>query len=217
MDLENPNIYITGDFNFDPSVVEWEKIDEVVVPKTMVGETHNKSSFQALLNLTDSLFLSQIIHYPTRLKNVLDLCFTNDPHSVINTYPISVPRAISDHNIVHIDLNYASEMHSSHDTPDPLPEIATYDFPHGNLEAFGKLLEPVDWDNYINLNDMSPRRIVEIIAERSITIAKQTKVPKKDPTKLKPMLPPIHRRKLFQARCRLQNDLFLNPPKKGNY
>ena len=69
---------MAGDFNFDKDVVEWKERDGVVYGDVK-GE---RQSFQALMNLTNSFFMSQMISRPTRENNTLDLVFMTDVDSV---------------------------------------------------------------------------------------------------------------------------------------
>ena len=81
-----PNIMILGDFNF-PGVY-WS--------------SPNLSSLNPLVNLCDSLFLSQQVHRPTRKSNILDLIFC--PNELINSIVVS-DTFISYHQMITVETN----------------------------------------------------------------------------------------------------------------
>ena len=81
-----PNIIILGDFNFPG--VDWS--------------SPNLSSLKSLVNLCDSLFLSQQVHRPTRKSNILDLILC--PNELINSIVIS-DTFISDHRMITVETN----------------------------------------------------------------------------------------------------------------
>ena len=54
---------------------------------------------------SEEFFLSQYIKKPTRNRNILDLCFTND-HFLIHDYHTIVNSKLSDHYTICINLNY---------------------------------------------------------------------------------------------------------------
>ena len=87
-----PNIIILGDFNFPG--VDWS------IP--------NLSSLKPLVNLCNSLFLSQQVHTPTRKSNVVDLIFC--PNEFINTIVVS-HTFISDHRMITVETNIPVHVH----------------------------------------------------------------------------------------------------------
>ena len=81
-----PNIMILGDFNYPG--VNWS--------------SPNLSSLKPLVNLCDSLFLSQQVNRPTRKFNILDIIFC--PNELINSIVVS-DTFISDHRMITVDTN----------------------------------------------------------------------------------------------------------------
>ncbi|WP_347046886.1 hypothetical protein, partial [Escherichia coli] len=57
---------------------------------------------ESLLNLTDTLFMEQVVLCPTRGKNILDLCFTNNTALIHNVRV--TPTTLSDHNLIEITM-----------------------------------------------------------------------------------------------------------------
>ena len=90
---DNPSstIYVAGDFNL-PNI-NWQ--------------TRSVSGYNYLIELCDMLIdflanhgLTQMVNFPTRLTNILDLFITNMPSLVLSCKPLP---GISDHEIVFIE------------------------------------------------------------------------------------------------------------------
>ena len=77
---------ILGDFNFPG--VDWS--------------SPNLSSLKPLVNLCDSLFLSQQVHRPTRKSNILNLIFC--PNELINSI-VASDTFISNHRMISVETN----------------------------------------------------------------------------------------------------------------
>ena len=94
-------IMIFGDFNFPH--VKWNSYEDTVIPTISGAPKEEQIQFEKLLELTDSLFLEQLVVKPTRVNNTLDLIFTND-EDFINEISIT-KSGISDHNLITASLN----------------------------------------------------------------------------------------------------------------
>ena len=137
----NTHIFVVGDFNFPPSIVQWEKHGEEVIPVTNKGSSQDKLAFQTLQEMSEKHFLTQVIHQPTRKQNTLDLCYTNDPNSILNVVSTEVPITVSDHNFINITTNYMTSLTQDMDAPDPICEFSTLNFPaadHDRLHTWRK-------------------------------------------------------------------------------
>ena len=75
----NPQ-FIGGDFNLPD--VDWESY-------TIVGSQYPKALNEQYLEVFDSNSLSQVVNFPTRQKNTLDLLLTNRPSFIESCKPIS--------------------------------------------------------------------------------------------------------------------------------
>ena len=64
-----------------------------------------KRQAERLQAFSDEFFLNQYIKKPTRNRNILDLCFTND-HFLIHDYQTIINSKLSDHYTICIRLNY---------------------------------------------------------------------------------------------------------------
>jgi hypothetical protein len=93
--VDNPGaaIWIAGDINLPD--INWEN-------STIVSHQYKRSINESFLHLLDTTGLEQIIDFPTRGSNTLDIVVTNRP-SLINR--CSGLPGFSDHDIVFIDIN----------------------------------------------------------------------------------------------------------------
>ena len=99
-DYTKSDIIICGDFNFPQA--DWSD-PECRNTSAVTGD--EKIQLSKLLNLTDDLFLQQLITKPTRDENTLDLLFTNITDSPLDC-TISKYKTLSDHNLVELKLNH---------------------------------------------------------------------------------------------------------------
>ena len=89
--INNKHVILGGDFNL-PNI-DWNT-------KTVNPGGKNKQFCDSVLDLMDDYSLEQVVQEPTRGKNILDLCFTNQP-SLVNK--VNIVSGISDHDIVIMD------------------------------------------------------------------------------------------------------------------
>ena len=140
-----PDIFLMGDFNF-PSH-DWAH-------NQLISSSNQVS---LLLNASDSLFLEQMVTVPTRKKNILDLVFTS--HDLIDT--ISVQNtAISDHNIIYVELNLPTETNSSaacnRSAKNPPKNcFESLNFNKADFVEMNSKLELVNWPILLNNNSAS--------------------------------------------------------------
>jgi hypothetical protein len=91
----NPNtaVWIGGDANLPD--IDW-------TTNQVVGHQYRKEISESHLNTLGRLGLEQIVDFPTRLDNTLDVVITNRP-SLVN-HCVGMP-GLSDHDIVYMDMN----------------------------------------------------------------------------------------------------------------
>ena len=89
-----PSVHVLGDFNFREIV--WP--DRLNKNKTMLSQ----SDRQVLIDIMNDHGLEQLIHFPTREENTLDLIITSIPGQFQD---IHSPDKLSDHDIVSGTLN----------------------------------------------------------------------------------------------------------------
>jgi len=83
-------IWIGGDINL-PNI-DWESL-------TTTDSTYPASLCEGFLNFMQDHGFSQIVNFPTRRNNILDIFVTNRPSLVTDCYPIS---GVSDHEAVNV-------------------------------------------------------------------------------------------------------------------
>ena len=128
------NIILLGDFNFP--FLKWKEVEGCVIHSVVSGGTRDEQNqAQALLNLADSFFLSQVITEPTRIKNTIDLVFTNNPDLLSNINIQKVSNHLSDHNEIVANLNCE------------IPEVSSEKFARqtSRLTSLNFWSEKADW------------------------------------------------------------------------
>ena len=88
-DSKLPSVHVLGDFNFRDIV--WP--DGLDKNKTMLSQSEG----QVLIDIMNDHGLEQLIHFPTREENTLDLIITSLPGQFQDTHS---PDKLSDHDIV---------------------------------------------------------------------------------------------------------------------
>jgi hypothetical protein len=87
------SLWIAGDFNLPD--INWNNM-------TIEGSTYPNHINKSFIDIVQDLCMEQIVDFPTRLDNTLDLVFTTH-RSLVNKCK---PRpGISDHDIVLVDTN----------------------------------------------------------------------------------------------------------------
>lgn len=119
----NASVILFGDFNF-PNI-DWNSLSS--------GHQFDNE----FIDLALTFNLSQMITKPTRVShhssNILDLCLTTDPSHVNN---ITHLPAISDHNVIHLNLQFDVVIRSCHYKFIKDYNKADYDAINRNLQQF---------------------------------------------------------------------------------
>ena len=102
MEIKEPTIIITGDFNFP--FIKWKRGTSNACDwkdKTdTYGKIDDQKQFKTLMKVMDEGGLTQVVEEPTRKGNTLDLVFTNYPEMFTQ---IDVTKTnMSDHNIIEL-------------------------------------------------------------------------------------------------------------------
>ena len=84
-----PSVHVLGEFNFKD--IDW--LDRL----SKSGSTLSQSERQVLINIMNDHGLEQMVHFPTREKNTLDLILATLPGQFQNVH---YPDKLSDHDIV---------------------------------------------------------------------------------------------------------------------
>ena len=97
LDVANTNkksiLWVGGDFNLPD--INWKNY-------SVAGHQYLQSISETMIATMTGAGLDQIVNFPTRLDNTLDLFFTNRPSCVNKCQPVP---GISDHEIVHINTD----------------------------------------------------------------------------------------------------------------
>ncbi len=192
---------ITGDFNFP----HLERIHE----------QREQPQEKLLLNITENLFMSQVIKEPTRRNNILDLVFTNN-HMLIHCVNIA-PTTISDHKFIEITTKL--EM-SSTKPPNPGNNKNTAYPAMRKLNFFSK---KTDWEkirsilrenNWGDLNSLPPSEILHRITTACTNACLGNVPPKSDSSKRK--IIPRDRRLLMRKRAKILKEIPRDNQQKVN-
>ena len=98
------NTLLIGDLNFPH--LKWSEVENTVIHNLLSGSTRDQQKqVNALLELTDSFLMTQLVTEPTRGNNVLDLVFTNSEDMLSNLTVDKASKQLSDHNIISGTIN----------------------------------------------------------------------------------------------------------------
>jgi hypothetical protein len=134
-DIEN--IILIGDFNIPE--ISWDSLSI-----TSVATPGKPQCFQQFC--TD-LGLSQVVNFPTRGKNILDLVLTNDPLLISNVTAFP-PLASSDHDSIHLTILIPNSLilnDSSIPVENTFNAEPQYDWQNADWSALGNFFLNIDW------------------------------------------------------------------------
>jgi hypothetical protein len=129
------DLVLVGDFN---------------LPGAFNGPTEQTARFANFTDLFADYGLVQLVDFPTRQSNTLDLLLTND-HLLVSNVKSEPPFANSDHDSFCFSINF---------DPEPLPFKPTPNFYKGRYDEMQDFLTSVDWDNLLGSDD-SPESMWE--------------------------------------------------------
>jgi len=95
-------IVLGGDFNCPG--IDWEN-------STLINSYISCHFREKLIDLSHNSQLPQLVTFPTRAQNVLDLCFTTNPNSVTSCEPIP---GLIDHDAVLITIKTPKRLIKQH-------------------------------------------------------------------------------------------------------
>lgn len=192
----SPTIIITGDFNFP--IINW------TTDTINSGTSADKSQAQLFLTFIEDYCLTQIIHSPTRLNNILDLFLTNNEHIIHNyeTYHTN----LSDHNLItvttSIDTNGLANPACVAKTPVSKLTFSDLNFYNKNVDwdALRAQIAAVDWLSLLSSQSVDAQldTILRLLLEACVT-----HVPRR-PSGSNTTMIPRDRRALMRARTRLR-------------
>ena len=165
---------VVGDFNFpflqfsdNENFIGRIKKCENCTINLLEQCSHNssqKKQAEKLLEFSNEFFLTQYIRKPTRNRNILDLCFTND-HFLINDYQTIVNSKLSDHYTICINLNYEKIQKSDdcNKTNHYQTKVPEFDLRAGDDEDWLRLnllLDETRWESL--MEDLSAEESLKV-------------------------------------------------------
>ena len=111
---------------------------------------HEQRQAESLLDLTNMLFMEQIILHPTRDNNILDLCFTNNMELIHNVRV--TPTIHSDHNIVELTMYGPKESTGMYPTRST-QSLSTLNFHKANWKLVQKEILKQNWPERLSTHD----------------------------------------------------------------
>ena len=136
-----PSAHVLGDFNFKD--IDWP--DRLSIS----GSTLSQSEGQILIDIMNDHGLEQMVHFPTREKNTLDLILTTLPGQFQDVYS---PDKLSDHDIVSGTLRIFIP-------PIKKPRRKVYLYQKGDYESMRK--DTLEFAKEKYFNDHSDTRSVQ--------------------------------------------------------
>ena len=195
-----PDIHFMGDFNFPFLMWDQETGAGTITSGSTLDE---QAQAKCTLSFAENHLLVQNIFKPTRINNILDLCFTNNTgayHSV-NVHSTS----ISDHNIIISNTMYNIKKTVEDTQKSKLFGFQKYNFfsDEADWSGFNKMLENTDWDNELHMLDVNQTlKYVNNI----VMSACEKFIPKRKVGRKKSNIPTYPRR-LMKRRCRINQRL----------
>ena len=177
--------------------LKWTEVNETVIHEVISGSTRDEQvQADALLELADRHFLNQIVTEPTRLRNTIDLVFTNDPDLLSNLKVEKVSKLLSDHNQITADLIYNHPYQSQHVKNQNHDKLRVFNFwsEKAKWDELNNHLQNLQWDQKVNSETDVQSDIDYLYSE--IYSASAKFIPTRKSTNYKGI--PPDRRKLFR-------------------
>ena len=127
-----PSVHVLGDFNFKD--IDWPE------RRSKSGSTLSQSEGQILIDIMNDHGLEQMVHFPTREKNTLDLILTTLPGQFQDVHS---PDKLSDHDIVSGTLRIFIP-------PIKKPRRMVYLYQKGDYESMRKVTLEFAKEKYFN-------------------------------------------------------------------
>ena len=137
-------ICILGDFNLPGT--DWSSCS-----------SSDNDDYYSLDNFFIVNFFSQLVNFPTRNENILDLIFTDNMSLVTNVRP-DLPLASSDHASISFNINLCSYLgdepssESNFDAKNDFKGFSYYDLEKTNWPKVCDILSNIDWLSIFNVN-----------------------------------------------------------------
>jgi hypothetical protein len=167
-------------------------------PFLLPGNTEEKASVSALLELAQEYFLQQLVTEPTRKEHILDLVFTSNNTMVKNVKVSQLPQ-ISDHHLVTVLTDHGSGLPSEGKKAETEgPKIASYNFAKADVGQFKGALQSVQWAEVVGMENSSLQEKTKYFFDAVCKAAEKSGVPLKKRGKATSNQIPKSRLKLFK-------------------
>ena len=160
-----PKLVLMGDLNFPSSVMSWMKVDGSLVPsihghRSEGSEDGLQARLQAqrLCDIVTHHHMVQLVGIPTHGKDILDLVFTSDPHSVTHVDMESFPE-FTDHSVLSVEVNFKLGVPPKKEQMfllDSARRLHKLDFTKAPWQDIRKKLNNVDWSPLPRLASVNP-------------------------------------------------------------
>ena len=160
-----PNVVMMGDLNFPSNVMQWKRVDGLLVP-AVHGHRHEgeldgvqaRLQAQKLCELALTHHMVQLVDSPTHGKEILDIVFTSNPILVPCHSSESFP-LFTDHEIVSIKVNFQLKKMPSNEQVfllDSAKRLRNLNFSKAPWLEIRKKLASVDWSPMSRLARVNP-------------------------------------------------------------
>ena len=150
-----PNITLMGDLNFPASVITWQVVEGMLLPRVAGHRVTEQSSeggqvrLQAdkLCDLAAKYHLTQQVGVPTRDKEVLDLIWSSNPDLVSNVQ-VDTFKDVTDHSVVTATTSFQLVNEAEKEEIFLLESgrrLRRLDFPKAPWPEIQSRLREVDW------------------------------------------------------------------------
>ena len=145
---DSHHILLLGDFNFPH--MEWPSGH--LLPGMSLREQGQALS---LLNFTNTLFMEQVVPCPTRGKNILDLCFTNNA-ALIHNIKVT-PTILSDHNLIEVSIYGPRKAKDMQQTTKRTGHLSSLNFHKADWKGIEKEVLEQNWSAHLSAADIDTK------------------------------------------------------------
>ena len=216
-----PDLTLMGDLNFPRKDIQWSAdADSGDLYATVHNHhrtdeqdgAHVRIQAEEFLKLMQHYNMIQVIGVPTREKEILDLMFTNN-HELVHHVTSEKWSTFTDHNIITITVNYATE--TSRLGPNDDVESCDSDisissryrrlyFPNAPWKEVEGALGEIDWTP---MEELIPESCLMWAHEKILSVLEKLVPRRRKNCKRKHHIIPRHRRVLFKKLSKLKRAL----------
>lgn len=156
-----PTVVITGDFNLP--IICWDDW------RVCAGTEADRKQADALKNFAAYYVLDQLVDTPTRVNNILDLFFTNNPELVSRIEVCDT--VMSDHRQMNISTTISPEINRSVEV-DQRGDLFALNFNSDRVDWEGlcESFSVVDWE--LLIGDLEPNETLAVMMDKIASLCK---------------------------------------------